>query len=219
VLGRYYPDFAELVRRIGGRQVRNAGTIGGNIANGSPIGDTSPALIALGATLHLRKGDAHRSLALEDFFLSYGKQDHVAGEFVTAIEVPLLDEPARLKCYKLSKRFDQDISAVCGCFNVRTESDRVVDARIAFGGMAATPKRARAVEAALTGKGWEPATIEAAMPAFERDFAPISDMRASASYRLLTAKNLLRRYFIEATEPGASTRLVGSDGDIGARIL
>jgi xanthine dehydrogenase small subunit len=219
VLARHYPDFGELIRRIGGRQVRNAATIGGNIANGSPIGDTSPALIALGAMLHLRKGDAHRSLALEHFFLSYGKQDRAAGEFLIAIEVPLLDGRSRLKCYKLSKRFDQDISAVCGCFNVSIENNRVADARIAFGGMAAIPKRAIAVEAALTGKRWELATIEAAMPAFEHDFAPISDMRASASYRLLAAKNLLRRCFIEATEPGTLTRLVGSDGNIRARIL
>jgi CO/xanthine dehydrogenase FAD-binding subunit len=147
-----HPSFAEMIRRYGSVQVRNAATVGGNIANGSPIGDSPPALIALGATLHLRKGDTRRDLPLEDFFLDYGKQDRAPGEFVEAVSIPV--QPDRLRVYKLSKRFDQDISAVCGAFNVTVEDGTVTEARIAFGGMAGTPKRAAHVEAALIGQPW-----------------------------------------------------------------
>ena len=145
VIGRHYPDFGELLRRFASVQVRNVATIGGNIANGSPIGDGPPALIALGARVVLRKGAASRTLPLESFFIAYGKQDREPGEFVEAVEVPLLDRPERLKCYKISKRFDQDISAVCGCFNIDVADGVVRDARICYGGMAATPKRAASV--------------------------------------------------------------------------
>ncbi len=210
LLGRHYPDLGELIRRIGATQVRDAGTVGGNIANGSPIGDMPPALIALGARLVLRKGAARRDITLENFFIDYGVQDRVPGEFVEAIEVPLLPQADRLRCYKLSKRFDQDISALCGCFNIAVEAGQVTEARIAFGGMAATPKRAAAVEAALQGKRWSLESIEAALPLFEQDFAPITDMRASAGYRLQGAKNLLRKYFIESETPLSETRLVGA---------
>ena len=144
----------------------------------SPIGDGPPALIALGATLHLRRGDEMRALPLEDFFLDYRKQDRRAGEFVAAVTLPAA-APA-LRCYKLSKRFDQDISAVCGCFNITVADGRVAAARIAFGGMAGIPKRAAAVEAALIGGAWSEAAVRAALPAFAEDFTPMSDMRASA---------------------------------------
>jgi xanthine dehydrogenase small subunit len=188
-----HPSLAELLRRYGSEQVRNAATIGGNIANGSPIGDGPPALIALGAMLHLRRGDARRELPLEDFFLDYRKQDRRPGEFVEAVTIPAA-APA-LRCYKLSKRFDQDISAVCGCFNVTVTGGTVSAARIAFGGMAGTPRRAARVEAALIGQRWDAALIAAARPAFAQDFTPLSDMRASAGYRLEAAANLLTRYF------------------------
>ncbi|EAR50442.1 xanthine dehydrogenase, small subunit [Oceanicola granulosus HTCC2516] len=192
-LGARLPSLAELIRRFGSEQVRAAATVGGNIANGSPIGDSPPALIALGATLHLRRGDARREMPLEDFFLDYGKQDRRPGEFVEAVTFPA-DAPA-LRCYKISKRFDQDISAVCGCFNVTVADDSTVTAaRIAFGGMAATPKRAAAVEAALVGRPWGEASLAAALDAFADDFTPLSDMRASEPYRLEVARNLLRRY-------------------------
>jgi xanthine dehydrogenase small subunit len=174
-------------------QVRNAATVGGNIANGSPIGDSPPALIALGATLQLRRGAERRRLPLEDFFLDYGKQDRRPGEFVESVSFPV--QPDRLRVYKLSKRFDQDISAVCGAFNVTVEDGTVTDARIAFGGMAGIPKRASAVEAALAGRPWTLETVEAARPAFAQDFTPLSDMRASATYRLEAAANMLVRYF------------------------
>ena len=187
------PSFAELLRRYASEQVRNAATIGGNIANGSPIGDGPPALIALGATLHLRRGDEMRSLPLESFFLDYRKQDRRPGEFVAGISFP--EKAPALRCYKLSKRFDQDISAVCGCFNLTIAQDRITAARIAFGGMAGIPKRATHVEQALTGQPWTEATIAKALPAFAQDFTPLSDMRASAAYRLEAATNMLRRYF------------------------
>ena len=190
-----YPSFAEMLRRYGSVQVRNAGTIGGNIANGSPIGDSPPALIALGAILRLRKGSDSREMPLEDFFIDYGKQDRGAGEFVESIFVP--DQPDRLKCYKLSKRFDQDISAVCGCFVLTVESGKVADARFAFGGMAGTPKRALATERALIGADYSRGTIKAAMTAMEQDFTPLSDMRASAEYRMKAAQNMVMRYFLE----------------------
>ncbi|MGQ0565272.1 MAG: xanthine dehydrogenase small subunit [Gemmobacter sp.] len=188
-----HPSFAELIRRYAGVQVRNAATIGGNIANGSPIGDGPPALIAMGATLHLRQGNTRRDLALEDFFLDYRRQDRLPGEFVEAVTIPAT-APA-LRCYKISKRFDQDISAVCGCFNVTVEGGTVTAARIAFGGMAGIPKRAAHVEVALLGQPWTEATIASATLAFATDFTPMSDMRASAAYRLATAQNLLTRYF------------------------
>jgi xanthine dehydrogenase small subunit len=207
IMAARHPDFAELLRRYGSVQVRNAATIGGNIANGSPVGDGPPALIALGATLRLLGPAGFRALALEDFFLGYGKQDRRPGEIVGSVFVPA--QADRLRCYKLSKRFDQDISALCGCFSIRVEAGRVAAARIAFGGMAATPKRARAVEAALLGRPWTLTTIEAALPAFAADFQPISDMRASAGYRLQAARNLLLRYFEEDRRPLAATRIAG----------
>jgi xanthine dehydrogenase iron-sulfur cluster and FAD-binding subunit A len=188
-----HPHFAELLRRYASVQIRNAATIGGNIANGSPIGDGPPALIALGATLHLRRSDARRDMALEDFFLDYRKQDRQPGEFVEAVTIPR-NAPA-FRAYKISKRFDQDISAVCGCFNIQIESNTVTQARIALGGMAGIPKRARAVETALLGQPWTLQTIQTVIPAFATDFTPLSDMRASAAYRLQIAQNLLIRYF------------------------
>ena len=190
-----YPSYAEMIRRYGSVQVRNAATIGGNIANGSPIGDNPPALIALGATLHLRRGDARRAIPVEDFFISYGKQDRAAGEFVTGITIP--KGANGLRCYKLSKRFDQDISAVCGAFNLVINDAKVQTARIAFGGMAGTPHRATAVETAMIGQEWTAATIANAVARFTDDYTPMTDMRASAGYRMRAAQNMLRRYFAE----------------------
>jgi len=208
-IARYFPDFAEMMRRIGAVQVRNAGTIGGNVANGSPIGDTPPALIVLGATVVLQKGDAIRRLPIEDFFIDYGKQDRAPGEFLREIEIPLSAASSALACYKISKRFDQDISAVCGCFAVTVADGKVATARIAYGGMAATPKRAKAVEAALIGQPWTLETVQAAKAAFADDFTPLSDMRASAHYRLDAASNLLEKYFAESAGALDETRLVG----------
>jgi len=206
----HYPDFGELVRRIGSRQIRNAGTIGGNVANGSPIGDTPPALIALGATVTLRKGAVRRTLALEAFFIDYGKQDRAAGEFVEYIDLPLHGAERLFGCYKIAKRFDQDISAVMAAFSLRLDGDSVAEARICYGGMAATPKRAAACEAVLNGAVWTEDTVAAAMAALAEDFTPLSDMRASAEYRLKVAQNLLYKFYIETTAPEIETRLVGA---------
>jgi len=203
LLAKRIPALGALIDRIGGEQVRNMGTIGGNIANGSPIGDTPPPLIALGATLTLRRGSARRTIPLEDFFIDYGKQDRAPGEFVEAVHVPVPDAASRFAVWKISKRRDEDITAVLGAFDLRIADGRVEAARIAYGGMAATPKRAKSVEAALTGKAWTQETVEAALSAYDEDFQPISDMRASADYRMMAAKNLLRRYFLESTGAGA----------------
>lgn len=196
-LGRLHPDLGELMRRFASIQIRNAGTVGGNIANGSPIGDLPPAFIALGARLSLRRGEERRELALEDFFLAYGKQDRRPGEFVEHVFVPRLGPGMRFACYKLSKRFDQDISAVMGAFRVGLRDGLINDVRIAFGGMAATPKRAQRTEAALLGQAWAIPSMEHAATALAEDFAPLSDMRASAAYRLKAAHNLLRRFYLE----------------------
>jgi xanthine dehydrogenase small subunit len=196
-LGRLHPDLEELVRRIGGLQVRNAGTIGGNIANGSPIGDMPPALIALGAELTLRKGARRRTMPLERFFLSYGKQDRQPGEFVEGVRIPRPAPGTRIRIVKLSKRFDSDISALCGAFAIRLEGDHIAEARIAFGGMAGIPARAPACEAKLAGKPWSEATLAAAAAALAQDFRPLSDLRGSAEYRLAAAANLVRRLWLE----------------------
>ncbi len=214
VLASLSPQLDELMRRFGGEQVRNAGTIGGNIANGSPIGDLPPALIALGARLVLAKaapdGLSRRDIPLEAFFLDYRKQDRREGEFVETVIVPRPRPDALIHVSKISKRFDEDISAVCGAFLLRLDSaGRIAEARLAYGGMAGTPKRAGAAEAALTGRRWDEAAVNAAIAALASDFTPLSDMRASASYRLTVAGNLLRRFLIETTQPDVETRVAG----------
>jgi len=195
VIAPHFPSFAAMIRRYGSTQVRNAATLGGNIANGSPIGDGPPALIALNALVHLRHGDTRRSLPLEDFFIAYGRQDRAAGEFVEAISIP--KQPDTLRCYKLSKRFDQDISAVCGCLAMTVQGNRITAARLAFGGMAGTPMRAALAEAALLNQPFTEATMRRAMQAMTQDFTPLSDMRASAQYRMRAAQNMLLRYLHE----------------------
>ena len=205
------PDVGEMLRRLGSKQVRSTGTVGGNIANGSPIGDSPPVLIALGASLDLRHGDAHRTLALEDFFLDYGRQDRAPGEIVTRITVPRLGADEHFRCYKISKRFDQDISAVLGAFRFRIRRGRITEARIACGGMAAIPKRARETERAVAGlRLRDPASWSAAADALAEDFSPIDDHRASAGYRLRVARSLLLKALAEvAGRPTVETRITG----------
>lgn len=203
VISANFPQLGELWNRIAGEQIRNMGTIGGNIANGSPIGDTPPPFIALGAKLSLRRGEHRREIKLEDYFVAYGKQDRQPGEFVESVTLPLVPAGEKFATYKISKRREEDISALCGAFRIFVNDAGVVGmARIAFGGMAATPKRAKAVEAALVGKPWNMETVEAALLVFAEDYQPISDMRASAEYRLLTAQNLLKRFFLETSGQG-----------------
>ena len=195
---RHYPDeLSELRQRFASLPIRNAGTLGGNVANGSPIGDSMPWLIALGAQVVLGSGGGQRVLALEDFYLGYQQKDLRAGEFVQAVRVPLPRPGVRFRTYKLAKRFDQDISAVCAAFAFTLIGDTIASARIAFGGMAATPKRASTAEALLAGKPWDEDTLRAAMAALAQDYAPLSDMRASSSYRMQAARNLLRRFWFE----------------------
>jgi xanthine dehydrogenase small subunit len=197
-LAARYPALGRLIPRIGGQQVRNMGTIGGNIANGSPIGDMPPALIALGAEVELRSREGARSVVLEDYFIEYGKQDRQRHEFVEAIRVPALAGDVQFSVYKISKRRDEDITAVLGAFWLRLDGGVVSEIRLAYGGMAGTPKRASAVEAALTGKAWTEENVSAAMGLLEQDFKPLSDWRATAEYRMLTARNLIFRFFLES---------------------
>jgi xanthine dehydrogenase small subunit len=203
-------DIGEAMRRLGSTQVRASGTIGGNIANGSPIGDMPPMLIALGAKLTLRHGKKQRSLPLEDFFIAYGKQDRAPGELVWRIDVPKLRSNELFRAFKLSKRFDQDISAVMAGFKFTVDRGRIMSARLAFGGMAATPKRAIVTEQAVAGARFDDETSwQNAISALAADFNPISDMRASAGYRLQAAQGLLRRALLELSHGrSAITRLL-----------
>ncbi|AOY91262.1 xanthine dehydrogenase small subunit [Cupriavidus sp. USMAA2-4] len=217
-LTAHHPALEELWKRFASLPIRNAGTLGGNIANGSPIGDSMPALIALGAEVVLQHGDTRRTLPLEDLYLAYQKTAMAAGEFVAALRVPLAG-PAHFRTYKLSKRFDEDISAVCAAFAIDVEDGIVTRARIAFGGMAATPKRAAAAEAALTGQPWDEASARAAMAALGQDYTPLTDMRASAAYRARGAANLLYRFWLETRAdalPAASVnvRAPGAGADV-----
>jgi xanthine dehydrogenase small subunit len=192
-----HPAFARMVRRLGSTQIRNSGTIGGNIANGSPIGDSMPALIALGATVKLQSKSGTRKMPLEEFFLAYRKTALQAAEFVASVTVQKPDKTSRVGIYKISKRFDQDISAVLAAFHLTMDGEVVKTARLAFGGMAGTPARAKKTEALLTGKRFTTDEIEPAVAALADDFTPMSDMRASASYRLLAAQNCLRKFCVE----------------------
>lgn len=204
VIAQHYPHLVDYWDRIAGWQVRNMGTIGGNIANGSPIGDTPPVLIALGASITLRKGDARRVLPLEEFFIAYGKQDRAAGEFVESITIPRISA-GHHAAYKISKRREEDISSVAVGMNVAVENGIITQAVLAFGGMAATPKRAAAAEAALLGQPWSEASLLAAAAKLPEDFQPLSDMRATADYRMKVAQNLFRRFWLE--QQGEDARL------------
>ena len=202
-----YPHLGPFWDRIAGWQIRSMGTIGGNVANGSPIGDTPPVLIALGATITLRKGAVRRTLPIEAFFISYGKQDMGKGEFLEGISVPRPAPDTLHAAYKISKRRDEDISSVCAAFNVTVTNGKITGARIAFGGMAATPKRAAHAEAALVGQDWSEAALLQAAACLGDDFSPLSDWRASADYRLQVSKNLFRRFWLEQQGDGATVRL------------
>ena len=196
-LSQQYPELNQFFRRFASVPVRNAGTLVGNIANGSPIGDSMPALICIGASVKLRQGTQSREISLQDFYIDYQKNALQAGEFVETVIIPVKDKTWQLRSYKLSKRFDQDISAVCAAFSIRLEEGKITDIRIAFGGMAAIPKRAAQTEALLVGQSWDESSVHQAMAALSQDFAPLSDMRASSQYRQQTAANLLYRFYLE----------------------
>ena len=196
-LAAEYPQLAEMWQRFASLPIRNAGTLGGNVANGSPIGDSMPWLIALGAHVVLRGAQGERVLALEDLYLGYQKKDLRPDEFVQALRVPLARPEVQFRTYKLAKRFDQDISAVCAAFAFSIKGGVVASARIAFGGMAATPQRAARTEAQLLGRAWNEAAVHDAMAMLASDYAPLTDMRASGDYRMQAAQNLLRRFWYE----------------------
>lgn len=194
-----YPEALELWKRFASMPIRNSGTLVGNVANGSPIGDSAPFLIAVGARVVLRKGKQRRELPLEDLYLDYRKQDREPGELVEAVIVPLRSPQCRVATYKLSKRIDQDISAVCSAYALKIDRGLVASVRIAHGGMAATSKRARNAEKALLGREWSEASIAQAMQALDLDYQPMTDMRASDDYRRKSARNLLYRFYLEST--------------------
>ncbi len=206
-LAAEYPDFGELLQRFASLQIRNQGTLGGNIGNASPIGDSPPLLIALGADVVLRKGVNSRTLPLEDYFIDYKVTARQPGEFIEKVRVPRATPDRLFRAYKVSKRLDDDISAVCAAFDLQITDGVVADARVAFGGMAAIPKRAAACEATLNGAPWNQQTVEAACDALAEDFTPLTDFRASREYRLLVAQNLLRKCFLEQHAPKTETRV------------
>ncbi len=196
-LVRIWPDFEPMLSRLGAHQVRNVGTIGGNIANGSPIGDMPPALMVLCARLELSSSVTQRVMNLDNFFIEYGRQDLEPGEFVAQILIPLPPPEQSFRCYKLSRRFDQDISSVCGAFAVNWTGGRMESVRVAFGGMAGVPARASGCERVLEGQRPDPELLEQACEALTQDFAPMTDWRGSDHYRNLGAQQLLRRFFTE----------------------
>jgi xanthine dehydrogenase small subunit len=206
-LAKEYSDFGELLQRFASLQIRNQGTLGGNIGNASPIGDAPPLLIALGAHIALRKGNVNRTLPIEAYFLDYKVKARQEAEFIENIIVPRAQINRVFRAYKVSKRLDDDISAVCAAFNLRFEDGVVQDARIAFGGMAAIPKRASACEAVFKSAVFNQAQVELACAALAEDFTPLSDFRASKEYRLLIAQNLLRKFFLELQAPDLVTRV------------
>ncbi|MEO6409990.1 MAG: xanthine dehydrogenase small subunit [Burkholderiaceae bacterium] len=210
-LAQRMPELTEVWLRFASPPIRHAGTLAGNLANGSPIGDSAPVLMALDARLELRRGVVVREVALDDFYLGYMKNRLEPGEFVQAVVVPGAPLQRTLRAYKISKRFDSDISAACAGLAIELDDDVVRTVRIAFGGMAAVVKRAAAAEAAVLGLPWTQATVQAAQAALGTDFTPLSDMRASAGYRLQVARNLLQRFWLEtrteATMDSGATRV------------
>jgi len=202
-----YPAFAGMIRRIGSRQVRNLGTIGGNICNASPIGDSAPCLLALGASVILRSANGERTVSLEDFFIGYRKTTLEPGEYLKTIHVPLLEAGDHFHAYKLSKRYDQDISTVSAAFRIRLHEGRVTEARIAFGGMAATPMRVQAMEELLVGTKLETAAIKRIAALVGESFNPLTDFRGSSDYRLKGAQGLLKRMQLEIISPETPTEI------------
>ncbi len=204
-LMKEYPDLYEIVRRFASPPICNNGTLCGNVANGSPIGDSMPALISLGAEVVLRNGSHSRSMPLENFYIDYQRTDLKRGEFVETVRIPRARSETNFRSYKSSKRYDQDISAVCAAFSIELKGDIVQSARVCFGGMAPTPRRATACEQALKGAKWLPGSIDKAVRAMAEDFDPMTDCRATDRFRTTVAGNLLRRFYTEVSEPGSNT--------------
>jgi len=196
-LTRRFPEVTDVWLRFASPPIRNAGTMGGNVANGSPIGDSPPVLMSLDAQIELRQGARVRRLPLHEFYVDYMKNQLQSGEFVQGLAVPLAVTARQVRAYKISKRFDCDISALCAGFSIELDGGVVKTVRLAYGGMAAIVKRAARAEAALLGQPWSQASANAAKAALAEDFKPLTDMRASAAYRLQVAQNLLQRFWLE----------------------
>jgi len=207
-LHHYYPEFGEMIERIGSKQVRNNGTLGGNIGNASPIGDMPPALIALGATMTLHVNGAERTILVEDYFIDYKKTVLKPAEFIKSVQIPKPASGQSLKLYKISKRIDDDISAVLAAFFIETRDQKITNIRMAFGGMAAIPKRAPAAEAVLQGISLTKESVAQAKEALAADFQPMSDVRASDKYRMLVAQNLIEKCYLELQSKTIETRVV-----------
>ncbi len=210
-LAGHWPDLAEVGLRFAGPPVRHAGTLGGNVANGSPIGDAAPVLMALDAQIELRRGDSVRRLPLSEFYVDYMRNVMQPGEFVQALVVPLSSMGQPVRAYKVSKRYDCDISALCAAFAIYLDGDTVRSVRLAYGGMAAIVKRAATAEATLLGRVWTAEAVQAAQQALAQDFQPLTDLRAGAAYRLQVAQNLLQRFWLETRTidplPAKATRI------------
>jgi xanthine dehydrogenase small subunit len=198
-LDKHFPSFGSLVRRIGSRQIRNLGTIAGNLVTASPIGDSIPCLITLEATVTLASRDGTRTLPVEEFITGYRRTALAPGDVVASIRIPFLAPGREFAVYKLSKRFDQDISTVIAAFCLERQGGKVIELRAAFGGMAARSMRAASLEAAVKGRPWTPAWLADIEGLLARDFTPIGDHRGGAAYRLRVAGNLLRRFQLETS--------------------
>jgi xanthine dehydrogenase small subunit len=207
VVTRHWPSFAALLRRLGSRQIRNLGTIGGNLGTASPIGDTLPVLLALDAAIVLQSVRGARTVPVDGFFIGYRKTILAPDAVILAVRLPPPAEGELLECAKVSKRRDQDISAVCGAFRLRLAEGVVADARLAFGGMAATPARAPGAERALRGRKFDASAIAAAAAALATDFAPLDDVRGTAAYRIAVAQGLLRRLWLRHSGGGETVEV------------
>ena len=207
VVTELWPHLGVMMRRLGSPQIRNLGTIGGNLATASPIGDMAPALLALDAKLHLRRGAETRALPLSEFFTGYRRTALAAGEFIAAIEIARPAPDSALKVFKVSKRLDEDISTVCAGFHLRLAGGVVREFRAAWGGVAATPVRTEALEQAVIGRTWDAATVEAGMALLDAQLTPLSDARASATYRRAVARNLLLKLYLETAGAGRPARV------------
>lgn len=205
---QHYPELNEFARRFASPPIRNSGTLCGNIANGSPIGDSMPALISLNASLLLRRGKELRELPLDEFYIAYQQTALEQGEFIEAVRIPLPVSNHVFRSYKVSKRFDQDISALCVAIKLEIQDGKVEDIRICYGGMAAIPLRANKCELALKGQDWSENTLENALAELANDFQPLSDMRATSDYRMKVAANLLKRFYLETTDPATLTHVL-----------
>lgn len=206
-IGAWFEGFGQMLPRLGSLQIRNRGSLGGNIANASPIGDTPPVLLALEAELCLQKAGEQRWLLINDFFTGYRQTKLQPGEYLRSIRLNQLADNAQLKVYKVSKRFEDDISAVLLAFYIRLEGREIDHIRVAFGGMAATPIRLYPLEEALSGKQWDRETLAEAKQMIPRLLEPLSDVRASREYRLLVAQNLLERAYLETIGSAAATQI------------